>query len=353
MHASLSIAVLLVVASLAHGKKNEYKELPGLVKRNFSTRLPKFYVRQEHLPKDFNWANVNGKSFLTKNLNQHVPRYCGSCWAHGATSALADRIKIHDGAAGGPEIALSIQFVLNCGTYIAGSCDGGSHFGFYAFLMEQGYIPFETCLPYEACSSDTCKGDYSCSAVNTCRTCIGADNGGEVGGESKCFGLDHFPTATVREYGEVYGEEDMMKEIFSRGPIACSLASDPLENYKGGIFNESTYAMIDHVISVVGWGEDSGLKYWVIRNSWGEYWGEMGFAKIARGRNLLRMEENCAWAVPGTWAKKNFPCQSDASNCLSKASYQDPAVTGRPWGAVHSASFKEVELDASKTVFMM
>lgn len=47
---------------------------------------------------------------------------CGSCWAHGSVSSLADRIKIARGAVG-DDINLSIQFVLNCGTETAGRYD--------------------------------------------------------------------------------------------------------------------------------------------------------------------------------------------------------------------------------------
>jgi cathepsin X len=46
-------------------------------------------------------------------------QYCGSCWAHGAASALADRIKIANDAKG-PDVNLAIQYILNCGAGIAG-----------------------------------------------------------------------------------------------------------------------------------------------------------------------------------------------------------------------------------------
>ena len=68
---------------------------------------------------------------------------CGSCWAHAALSSLADRIKIARNAQG-DDINLSIQYVLNCGASIAGSCHGGTHTGTYQFIQEKGAIPYDT-----------------------------------------------------------------------------------------------------------------------------------------------------------------------------------------------------------------
>jgi cathepsin X len=69
----------------------------------------------------------------------------------------------------------------------------------------------------------------------------------------------------------------MMQEIYQRGPIACGVAvPDSLENYTGGIYNDTTGdTNIVHDISVTGFGvADDGTKYWTVRNSWGSHWGE-------------------------------------------------------------------------------
>lgn len=77
------------------------------------------------VPDDFDWGNVNGVNYLTNMRNQHVPTYCGSCWAHATTSALSDRIKIARKAEW-PDINLAPQNVISCDMECDG-CHGGGH----------------------------------------------------------------------------------------------------------------------------------------------------------------------------------------------------------------------------------
>jgi len=58
------------------------------------------------LPAQWEWNNVDGKNLITNVRNQHIPQYCGSCWAYAATSTLSDRIKI-DRKAAWPDINIS------------------------------------------------------------------------------------------------------------------------------------------------------------------------------------------------------------------------------------------------------
>ena len=102
----------------------EQAEQAGLVWRGNSSSVSSHDLLVEPeagYPADFTWGNKDGVNYLTPSLNQHIPQYCGSCWAHGSVSALGDRIKIAREAKG-TDIQLSVQHVLNCAG--VGSCHG-------------------------------------------------------------------------------------------------------------------------------------------------------------------------------------------------------------------------------------
>ncbi len=287
------------------------------IKKNNNTIKTNNNLKCSVYPSGWDWGNVNQTNYLTKNLNQHIPQYCGSCWAHGAVSSLGDRLKIARGAKG-VDINLAIQFILNCGVEQAGSCNGGDHYAAYEFISDYGSIPYDTCLAYEACSKDSsekaCKSrDYTCKPNNICRTC---STFSYLGG--KCKEINYYPNATIADYGRVNGYRAMQQEIYENGPIACGINANAVLNYQGGILdmpNESKD--IDHIISITGWGydESTNKQYWNVRNSWGEYWGEMGYVRVVLGENQLGLEADCAWAKPGKWTELNVPCNEDGANC--------------------------------------
>ncbi len=388
------------------------------------------------LPKTFNWSSLDvdslytlfesfglkrkqKQSYITKSMNQNLPTFCGSSWAHAAVSVLADRIKIirmiymddddeDDDEEGEnaygygygdhkhfPDISLSVQFLLNCGGEVAGSCNGGSATGAFQFIKEVGYIPFETCQPYMACSSDSneelCKYvDTTCTPMNICKTCtreIGA--GGTGTGTGVCSQISQFPKARskfylnlpiipfaslllfylslalfdiskkilfsfvsiiiVDEYGtyrlsEANSIEEQIflikSEISIRGPVTTGIAAYHLQNYTGGIiYDDESFRDLDttHEVSIIGWGVEEGVgvdiddddyeydddyeeegqvEYWIIRNSWGEYWGEMSFFRLQMGTNMLGVESEVSWATVKDFTIENTqPCFVNGRNC--------------------------------------
>jgi cathepsin X len=117
--------------------------------RRKSQRPIKHVVKQEltpvELPEQWIWNNVNNTNYLTNLRNQHIPQYCGSCWAHAATSALSDRIKIARNAQW-PDINISPQNVISCSMNDDG-CHGGEALSAFEYIHNNN-VTDETCSIY-------------------------------------------------------------------------------------------------------------------------------------------------------------------------------------------------------------
>jgi len=295
------------------------------------------------LPEAFSWGNKDGVNFLSPMRNQHIPRYCGSCWAFAATNVLSDRwnVRQHQVNADTPfeHVPLSTQNVLSCGNqyFGVGTCHGGDDALVYSYAHEKG-------IPHDDCSSYIAE-DMECSS-----TLIGRNQTSDQEARPECYSCDEKARCWAiashkRLYsGEPYtitGEQNMMHDIFFHGPITCAImATDKMEHEFGpgclmapnpgvvtarhgtgcmvGTFQEDTNdldARINHVVEVFGWGVDADNNtYWKLRNSWGSAWGYAGTMDIVKdsnkgplgtGNNLIETQCGAAHVNDFSFAKTN------------------------------------------------
>lgn len=277
--------------------------------------LPQDTISDDSIAKitHFDWRNVEGRSYVTADVQQHSPLYCGSCWVHGTIAALNDRIKI---ARKGrfPDIMLSRQAVMDCipdpknATAPPPGCMGGDAWMIHDYMAQQP-ISDETCQPYEARNRPE-----GCTPANQCRNCASPPDD-KPNAPGKCFEVPNWVGYRVSEHGHLPPGDvfAMKKEIVARGPIVCSMIADDEFVYRyasnverhGGVFVDTrhhTIKEVDHDIEIIGWEDEErngGPSHWIARNSWGRFWGEGGYFRIGPiGENTLFIETDCAWAVP-------------------------------------------------------
>ncbi|UYV65108.1 hypothetical protein LAZ67_3003147, partial [Cordylochernes scorpioides] len=210
----------------------EYKPSPGI-----------------KLPESVDWRE---KGYVTKVKNQGN---CGSCWAYSATGALEGQ---HYRATG-KLVSLSEQELVDCSIDEGNAgCSGGLITQAYEYIMKNGGIHSEESYPYKA-RNETCK--YSRKGIS----------------------------ASIATYMNLpVGDESALKEAVAlQGPIAVAIDVLTLQYYKEGIYDEPlcTPIWLNHAVLVVGYGSENGKDYWLVKNSWGDSWGEDGYIRMSRNKN--------------------------------------------------------------------
>ena len=271
-------------------------------------------------PREFNWMNVRGHqyypnlcgNFTNAVQNQHSPVYCGSCWIINSLDVYATCYNVYKRIHGvvEPPVQFSTQEVLNWfNKHKNTKCHtGGSGFDLGLYLMHKN-VNFENNNVYlakdqyygyhqtyfgspEECSkwgpsfktSEFRKPDHDYSK-SLGQVCIHT----KPDHKTRSPGF-----AIVFKY-----DENLLKQmIYMHGSVVGVIASEHILTYKHGIIghNSPTAKKIlntqatDHIISIIGWGEEKGVKFWICKNSWGSYWGENGLFRIVMNKNHLGIE---------------------------------------------------------------
>ena len=186
---------------------------------------------------------------------------CGSCWAFGASEALSDRYCIK-----GQKVLLSPQYLVSCdgGNY---GCDGGYLDVAWDFLERKG-IPSDSCVSYKSGGGD------SGSCPSTC------DDGSP---------LRFYKATSTKSFTSV---SSLQLELMANGPVEVAFTVyQDFMSYKGGIYKHTFGSMLGgHAVKLVGWGQENGVNYWIIANSWSSGWGENGYFRIAWGQVGIERE---------------------------------------------------------------
>ncbi|KAM6330858.1 cathepsin K [Alca torda] len=228
------------------------RTMTGLkVPRDRPRRNETLYVPDwtERAPPAVDWRR---KGYVTPVKNQGQ---CGSCWAFSSVGALEGQLKRKTGKL----LSLSPQNLVDCVANNDG-CGGGYMTNAFEYVRQNRGIDSEDAYPYIG-------QDESCMYSPT-------------GKAAKCRGYREIPE----------GNEKALKRAVARiGPVSVGIdASLPsFQFYSRGVYyDESCNAEnINHAVLAVGYGTQKGTKHWIIKNSWGEEWGNKGYVLLARNMN--------------------------------------------------------------------
>ena len=114
---------------------------------------------------------------------------------------------------------------------------------------------------------------------------------------------------TITDYADVpQGDEDELKAAVAKQPVAIAIQANQaaFHLYKSGVIDGECGLKLDHGVLIVGYGTDASLSkdYWKVKNSWGASWGEQGFVRIVRGKNMCGIAQKASY--PTATALKNI-----------------------------------------------
>jgi cathepsin F len=199
------------------------------------------------IPINFDWRS-SGAVTPVKDQKQ-----CGCCWAFSSVANIESLYYIKYRQV----VDLAEQQLLNCDTY-DGGCNGGSMMNAFTYLKYSTGLIKESDLPYTSIQS-------ACAVANF-------------------LPVAHVTGATRYPYTN---EASIASFLYSNGPLSVALNANILFNYISGIIVASAAQCdptnLNHAVLIVGYGVYGTTSYWVVKNSWGVYWGEAGYFRIAKG----------------------------------------------------------------------
>ncbi|EAN31018.1 Papain family cysteine protease family protein [Theileria parva strain Muguga] len=177
--------------------------------------------------------------------------HCGSCWAFSSIGSVESLYRLYKNKS----YFLSEQELVNCDKSSMG-CSGGLPITAMEYIHSKG-ISFESEIPYIGIDAP-------------CRPSI----------KNKVF---------VDSISILKGNDVVNKSLVISPTVVAIAATRELKLYQGGVYTGKCGDALNHAVLLVGEGydEETGLRYWIIKNSWGEDWGENGFLRLERTKKGL------------------------------------------------------------------
>jgi len=239
----------------------------------------KAVFHRDDLKSSFDLRKVWGER-ITDPIDQG---WCGASWAISTVQVITDRFVIMTRGLMGD--ALSPKHLLSCNNLDPQrGCEGGHLTSAWNWVRKFGLVT-EECNPWDGRMTD-CVVSNKSSNNDSIVPCPRSAK-----------------TEQLRRVGLMYRvttEEGIMNEIMNWGSVQAMMkVSKEFFMYESGVYRCSNVTegskTAYHTVRIVGWGEEQKngktVKYWIVSNSWGLWWGENGYFRILKGTNECHIED--------------------------------------------------------------